>query len=655
MSNSERVLRARIQLVDNFTSASRQIARTATQLGKTFNTANENLDKLIATSRSPVVIKARELATKTVEKVNKVLNKIKNIVVAPIIKVKDMASKPIKAIYNILNKVKNIVLTPIIKVKDLATKVIFSIRNGLLAIVAFNKTLIKPIVVTVKDLASKVVNKIKSTLNKIKSSKAYQIFVKAKDMASKVLTKVNGMLKSFASKAWSATVSVKDKASSLLSSIQSKLGALALGTTITVAAKTGFNELANEQTEKLTINRVIQNSGKSKEEAKKSTDEFYKYLEDYANKTPFETSAVTQFGTKAMMMSKGNVDNAENITDMMGNVKAFVGNLRTETEVAEAFFSASNGNMDMLNNMLGTQYKTFEEAKKGIAKNQGGLVKEMSTTLGGLVSTIGGKVKNSLKGVTKVFTDMLSGSLSGIIGFIDSVSPKLVEMAEKVKVGFEAFMQSEQANQYMQIFKTVGETVFNAIKAVIDAVRPTIQSIFTFIGEHSTEISTIIQMLGTIWNSVWKTVGVLLKAAWGICSPILSLLLGALSKVSGAVEAICSAWNRMVDLLKKPINAVVNVAQKGVSAVSNALGISSGRNAFGSGRIARDGTVRTLHEGEKVLTKQEANRYEKGQSSSGVNIVINGLTVREESDINKIASQLLKKINENKIVYGGTY
>ena len=514
---------------------------------------------------------------------------------------------------------------------------------------------VKPIVLKVKDMASKVINKVKAQIDKFKNTKFGQFMLKVKDMASKVLTKVNGTLKSFASKAWSATVTVKDKASSLLSSIQSKLSALAVGATIMVGAKTGFNELANEQTQKLTINRVIQNSGASKEQAKKSTDEFYKYLEDYANKTPFETTAVTQFGTKAMMMSKGNVDNAKNITDMMGNVKAFVGDLRTETEVAEAFFSASNGNMDMLNNMLGTQYKTFEEAKKGIAKNQGGLVEEMSTTLGGLLSTISGKVKNSLKGVTKVFADMLGGSMSGIIGFIDNISPKMVEFAEKVKVGFEAFAQSEQANQYMQIFKTIGETVFNAIKAVIDAVKPVVESIFTFIGEHSTEISAIVKALGTIWNSVWKTVGVLLKGAWGICQPILSLLLGALSKVSGAVETICNAWNKMTNLLKTPINAVVNVAQKATSWVGDKLGISSGRNAFGSGRIARDGTVRTLHEGEKVLTKREADAYLRGQNTQGVSITINGLTVREEADITKIANKLVQKINQNKMVYGGAY
>lgn len=177
---------------------------------------------------------------------------------------------------------------------------------------------VKPLVLKVKDMASKVISKVKAQVDKFKATKFGQFVLKAKDMASKVLSKVNGTLRAFAGKVWSATVSVKDKASSVLSSIQGKLSALALGATVMVGAKTGFNELANEQTEKLTINRVIKNSGKSKEEAKKSTDEFYKYLEEYANKTPFETSAVTQFGTKAMMMSKGNVDNAKELTSMMG-------------------------------------------------------------------------------------------------------------------------------------------------------------------------------------------------------------------------------------------------------------------------------------------------------------------------------------------------
>ena len=336
------------------------------------------------------------------------------------------------------------------------------------------------------------------------------------------------------------------------------------------------------------------------------------------------------------------------------NVKAFVGNLRTETEVAEAFFSASNGNMEMLNNMLGTQYKTFEEAKEGIAKNQGGLVEEMSTTLGGLLSTISGKFKNSLKGVTKVFTDMLSGSMNGIIGFIDSISPKMVAMAESVKAGFEAFSKSEQASQYMQIFKTAFEVAWNIVKATIEAVRPVIESIFNFIAQHSTEISTIIQMFGTVWRSVWKTIGTLLQGAWAICQPILSTLIGAIAKAQGAVDALCSAWNKMTSLLSKPINAVVNVTKKGASWVSDKLGLSKGKkSAWGTKRVVGNDVPYRLHDGERVLTRTEADRYDKGQNAQGINITVNGLTVREEADIDKIASAMVRKIKEAKLGYSG--
>ena len=54
---------------------------------------------------------------------------------------------------------------------------------------------------------------------------------------------------------------------------------------------------------------------------------------------------------------------------------------------------------------------------------------------------------------------------------------------------------------------------------------------------------------------------------------------------------------------------------------------------------------------EKVLTKQEANRYDKGLNNQGVNITINGLSVREEADINKIANTLVKKLKEASLGY----
>src|SRR5699024_2913826 len=153
---------------------------------------------------------------------------------------------------------------------------------------------VKPLVLKVKDMASPIITKVKAQIDKFKATKFGQFILKAQDDASKILTKVNSMLKSFTSKVWSATVSVKDKASSVLSNIQGKLSALALGTTIGVAVKSGVNGLGQEQTQKLTINRVLTNSGMSKENAKKEMENYYSYLEDYANKTPFETKTLAE-------------------------------------------------------------------------------------------------------------------------------------------------------------------------------------------------------------------------------------------------------------------------------------------------------------------------------------------------------------------------
>ena len=112
----------------------------------------------------------------------------------------------------------------------------------------------------------------------------------------------------------------------------------------------------------------------------------------------------------------------------------------------------------------------------------------------------------------------------------------------------------------------------------------------------------------------------------------------------------------MTKLLEKPIETSVNIAKKGASWVGDKLGLSEGKKAaWGTKRVVGNDVPYRLHDGERVLTRSEADRYDRGQNAQGVNITINGLTVREEADITKIANKLVQKINQNKMVYGGTY
>nr|MCM0168163.1 hypothetical protein [Paeniclostridium ghonii] len=76
------------------------------------------------------------------------------------------------------------------------------------------------------------------------------------------------------------------------------------------------------------------------------------------------------------------------------------------------------------------------------------------------------------------------------------------------------------------------------------------------------------------------------------------------------------------------------------------------KSAFGTRRVVGNDVPFRLHDGEQILTKGESKRLDN-QRLDGINITVNGLTVREEADIDKIATKLVKKINQNKILLGG--
>ena len=111
-------------------------------------------------------------------------------------------------------------------------------------------------------------------------------------------------------------------------------------------------------------------------------------------------------------------------------------------------------------------------------------------------------------------------------------------------------------------------------------------------------------------------------------------------------------WNGLKDTITS--NPIVASVTKVVNTITG-KGDDGKRSAWGTKRVVGNDIPYRLHDGERVLTRAEADRYEKGQTSQGVVVNISNLAVREEADINKIASQLLKKINENKIVYAGSY
>lgn len=67
--------------------------------------------------------------------------------------------------------------------------------------------------------------------------------------------------------------------------------------------------------------------------------------------------------------------------------------------------------------------------------------------------------------------------------------------------------------------------------------------------------------------------------------------------------------------------------------------------ATGLARVPYDNFPALLHEGERVLTAAEARGYNQG-GSGGVTIVMNGTTIREDADVDRVAQALLEKLRQ---------
>lgn len=626
------------------------------------------------------IIKLRDEISKPLKDVQKALDNTK--------KATEPVSKELSKLQKIINTVKPILLA----VKDKASPALQKAKK------LIDKIMNTKIMLAVKDKVSPTVNKIKGVLKSV-TSKAWSAMLKAQDKISPIVGKVKGILKSITGKAWSALVKVKDMATSVLSKIKGMLVGLAAG--VTVGVKVAVQGLIEEQNNKITIDRVLKNSGLK--DYKKVGEEYYKYLEDYANATPFTTAEMTTAGTKAMMMAKGDTGQAKQILDMITNTKAFVGNNRTMQEVIEAYFSAKNSNMEALNNILGENFTSFEEAQKQVLDKYGGLVQEQSKTLGGLLSTIKGKIAVNLKDMAVPFEGFISSGMTNFITFLDSVKPKLDAFAQSVAKGFQEFSRSQTASNLLQVFQTVATTVWNAIKTVIDAVSPTIKNIFNWIGEHSVQIQDAIQTLGDIWKIVWDGIQVAIEAVWPVISQILNWLFDHMDEIKGIVQKVGNIWKNVWSVagpllqaawkILEPIlssfvdalDAVLWVAEKlsgvlnGVAQafksvgrafngdVQKALNASNSvttdptygaytqikDRAMGQRVIPRDNFPINAHQGEMLLTARETRQYQKDKGNTPqINITMNGPIIRQEADIEKVTSGIVRKLNEQRIVLG---
>lgn len=163
-------------------------------------------------------------------------------------------------------------------------------------------------------------------------------------------------------------------------------------------------------------------------------------------------------------------------------------------------------------------------------------------------------------------------------------------------------------------------------------------------------------------QQLWSKFGSLITKILAFSGPIGALiaagikLCGNWDKVKAVGTAAFNAIGNVIDKVKGRFHAFTSAVAsfkmpnfKAPSVASTKAGMGPSKpkknksSYHGESYVPRNGMMYRLHQGERVLTKKENRQYSKGGGKSLV-VNLNGTTIREDADVDKLASALARKI-----------
>ena len=535
-----------------------------------------------------------------------------------------------------------------------AHKAIQSLRTKLAPL---RKKLVTAVVM--KDLATEKLNRIKSNLKTVGKFVAKPIII-AKDKATSVINKIGGGLKSLAK-------------------------GLAIPVTIATAA-VGATLKGGMDLEKQQISMRhfmgVGNKGKSNAELDKMSSSYLNDLRNNANATPFETGEVISAGTRALQIAGGNTKDAMGMVKLAEDMAALNPG-KTVGDAMEALADMNIGEMARLTE-FGVKASSKDDPKSVQKKletmYQGGAEK-LATSGAGLWSTIMGKLKSNMADIGLGMLEPLKPVMSDVISFIDQATPGMLALGQAITSGLATGIGWIQ--EQMPTLAPIFQTAFTTLQTVASTVVP-------IVGQAIQALAPVFQGLLPVAQAVFSGIQTAVQVAAPIVSNLISVLSPTFANVGSALSSLgtifSSVFNGIMNVVQnaynfiKPLIDGIGSVVSGVSgAISSGLGwVASkvgGKKKNATGTKYFSGGVSLVGEhgpelvemptGSKVHTNRETRNMlaptpsptTSGTNSPTIHINIpklaDSIIIREDSDIDRIAREIVARIMEARFNFGG--
>ncbi len=246
--------------------------------------------------------------------------------------------------------------------------------------------------------------------------------------------------------------------------------------------------------------------------------------------------------------------------------------------------------------------------------------------------------------------DAVMAALSSLWEWVQELAATVLEVIKAFMDAMSAFWKAH-GGEIIAIVKPLWE----GVKVIIDTALNVLMALFRafaalFKGDWSSFWTEIKNLLKSLWDGIVQLVPLLLQALIKAFELGFSLLFDVGERLFNALwDGLKSVWEGIVSWVSEKVSWLADKLafwRSGKSQMSEGDDID-GSHATGLSYVPYDGYVAELHEGERVLTADEARGY--GQEG-GVNIakLADTIIVREEADIDKIATALHRKIQREK-------
>ena len=274
---------------------------------------------------------------------------------------------------------------------------------------------------------------------------------------------------------------------------------------------------------------------------------------------------------------------------------------------------------DNITGMIGKAVGTIKNVVKAIIPVFTNIVSTMAPVveeIGGMIGRVASVVGDTLGsafGDGGGFIETFASIISGAIPIVESILTGLIQAVGYVM----PVVQSLGA-----IFADVFPSILTVVNKVISTLLPIIQ-----------RLMSVIQRMMPIIKAVIEAVVVVFSTAWDIVAPILDIAMSIFEAVFSVVEAVFPAIRDTIEAVWEVLEPVFSSIAEGLETVGNAISgvgdfVGDGLDtigswfgfAYGKDRVPYDNYPAVLHQGEKVLTRNQADQYDRAMGTRGVQL-----------------------------------